>query len=452
MRLNGPGTARLEQVCRFHYTLTLNVTCLNEVFRTAWNELPAPRWARWSSLFFSLSVLTFLLSIAASQSLLALAGICFAVHLLRDRPGLRFPPVKAPLLLFCGLTVVSVLAAADSSVGGTAVRKFVLFAIMLLAVNLVASRKHMMLLLHGLFLESAVATVVAAVQLVTRYLIVREVHPDQIYYQMAFEQRVTGFMGHWMHFGGQQMLIFAMLAAYLLLARVRKALWWAVCGLVAASIVFGLTRGVWLGAFAAGVYLVARWKPLWLAALPLLLAAAWFVAPSILRERVHNALNPSGDPALSIRFEMWQVGMRMIREHPWLGVGPNNIVPEYPRYLPPGKSPIVGYHGHLHNNFLQLAAERGLPALAAWLWFMGALAWHFWRERRRAGWMAEGVLAAWIALVVEGFFEFNFGSSPVLMLFLFLASVPAAAAGWVSVGAQNAAPSQENRLSPQETP
>ena len=222
------------------------------------------------------------------------------------------------------------------------------------------------------------------------------------------------------------------------------------CGLVAASIVFGLTRGVWLGSFAAGIYIVARWKPRWLAVLPVVLVMGWFVAPSILRERVHNALHPTGDPALSIRLEMWQVGMRMIRTHPWLGVGPNNIIPEYPRYLPAGKSPIVGYHGHLHNNFLQLAAERGLPALAAWLWFMGALAWHFWRERQHAGWIAEAALAAWLALVIEGFFEFNFGSSPVLMLFLFLASVPAATAGWDGVGAQHAEPLRDDRVPRQE--
>jgi hypothetical protein len=57
--------------------------------------------------------------------------------------------------------------------------------------------------------------------------------------------------------------------------------------------------------------------------------------------------------------------------------------------------------------------------------------------------MAEAALAAWLAIVVEGFFEFNFGSSPVLMLFLFLSSVPATAAGWDDAGAQHAAPVQE---------
>jgi O-antigen ligase len=88
---------------------------------------------------------------------------------------------------------------------------------------------------------------------------------------------------------------------------------------------------------------------------------------------------------------------------------------------------MVGYHDHLHDNFLQLAAERGLPCLIAWLWFMLALAWHTLRIRRRLSsqrWVADAALAAWLAFIAEGFFEFNFGTSPVLMVFLFVMSTP----------------------------
>ena len=400
--------------------------------RSAWNELPAPPLARWASLFFSLSVLTYLISLAASQFFLAVAGICFAAHLLRARPALRFPPVKAPMLLFCFLTFLAVWWAADPSVGWTAIRKLVLFLILLFTANLVLSRKHITILFQGLFLESALTALVAAGQLLWNYQLARRLHPNEVYYYLAYEWRVTGFMGHWMQFSGQQMLIFSALLAFVLWGGARKKFWLCILALVAGSVVFSLTRGVWLGAFAAGLYLVARWKPRWLWLLPVLLTIAWLLAPSLLRERVKTALRPMGDPALSIRLEMWQVGLRMIRAHPWLGVGPNNIVPEYPLYLPPGKSPIIGYHGHLHNNFLQLGAERGLAALAAWVWFMAALAWHAWKVRRQwddLGWTAEAALACWLALVVEGCFEFNFGSSPVLMLFLFLVSIPAAAEG-----------------------
>jgi O-antigen ligase len=124
---------------------------------------------------------------------------------------------------------------------------------------------------------------------------------------------------------------------------------------------------------------------------------------------------------------MWRVALRMIRAHPWVGVGPNNIEEVYPLCLPRGESPETLYHGHLHNNFLQFAAERGLPCLATWVWLMAALGWHTWKIRRRLSaqrWIADATLAAWLAFLAEGCFEFNFGSSPVLLAFLFVSSTP----------------------------
>ena len=120
----------------------------------------------------------------------------------------------------------------------------------------------------------------------------------------------------------------------------------------------------------------------------------------------------------------------MIRKHPFVGVGPNNIVQVYILYLPPGMAPERGYREHMHNNFLQFAAERGLPCLGAWIWLMGALCWWFVKIRRRLirsgrpTWIADAAIAAWLALVAEGFFEFNFGTSPVLMVFLFISATP----------------------------
>jgi O-antigen ligase len=196
---------------------------------------------------------------------------------------------------------------------------------------------------------------------------------------------------------------------------------------VATSLVLNFTRGVWLGGVVATLYIVARWKPRALWAIPVLLLVADLAAPSMIRQRVSLALHPNDDPALAIRLEMWGVGLRMVREHPWVGVGPENIPRVYTQYLLPGTTPIAGYHNHLHDNFLQLAAERGLLCLAAWLGFMLALGWNILRIRDRLSrwrWVADAAFAAWLAFLAEGFFEYNFGTSPVLMVFLLLMSTP----------------------------
>ncbi len=411
-------------------------------------ELPKAALARWASIFFSLSVLTFLLSIAASQLCLTLAALLYFAHLLHAKPTpvIEFPPVKLPLALFCLWTIISVFFAEFPAAGGFTIRKLTLFLILLLTINLVASSRHLVFLLKALFVEAAVAGIVGAAQFVRQYHAVRIHHPHKIYLYMTVT-RIVGFQGHWMNFGGQQMIIFSALLAFLLLAAkwklaaapgetrakpggARPKLWWLVLAVVALSILLNLTRGVWLGCFVATVYLVARWRARWLWALPALIALTLIAGPRMLQRREESVLHPSRDTSLAERFEMWQVGWRMIKKHPLVGVGPENIPALYDFYLPPGKAPILGYHDHLHDNFIQLAAERGLPCLAAWMWLMGAFLWHCLRIRRRRSrlrWVVDAGIAAWLALLVEGVFEFNFGSSPVLMVFLFMMTAPFAA-------------------------
>ncbi|HEX5411489.1 MAG TPA: O-antigen ligase family protein [Terriglobia bacterium] len=399
---------------------------INDLLSAVRAEFPRTRLVRWASIFFSLSVLSYLVSIAITQSFLALAGLFFAAHLLRNRPHLVFPPIKLPLLLFCLLTVVSVFWATNTTVGWFAVRKLVLFLIILLAVNLIASSRHLVWLWKGLFIEAAIVALIGAGQFVSQYRTVRAEHPHHVYPYMI-TTRITGLMGDWMNFGGQQMLVFIVLTAFLLFGlRVRRK-WWPAAFVVALSIVLNLTRGVWLGCFCALVYLLWRWKPKWVLVLPALAVVIYLFAPRMVHERLWLALHPSRDPALSIRFEMWQTGLNMIRIHPWVGVGPNNIPQVYELYLPSGLAPEPGFHDHMHDNFIQFAAERGLPCLAAWIWFMAALLWQMWKVRRRcrAGrWLIDGAIAGWLAVIVEGFFEFNFGTSPVLMVFLFVVSTP----------------------------
>src|SRR5439155_955075 len=58
-------------------------------------------------------------------------------------------------------------------------------------------------------------------------------------------------------------------------------------------------------------------------------------------------------------------------DHPMAGVGPNMIARQYPRYRTPDA--VMQEPPHLHNVPIQIAAERGLPALALWSWFIIAV-------------------------------------------------------------------------------
>ncbi len=78
----------------------------------------------------------------------------------------------------------------------------------------------------------------------------------------------------------------------------------------------------------------------------------------------------------------------------------------------------------------RLRAERGLPALLIWIWFVASLAvaqFRLFRTQSDKVPAAAG-LAAVAAMLAAGLFEYNFGDSEFLMLFLVLVTLPFAAA------------------------
>src|SRR5438045_8803885 len=104
----------------------------------------------------------------------------------------------------------------------------------------------------------------------------------------------------------------------------------------------------------------------------------------------------------------------MIREHPWFGVGPERIAVEFPHHYKGSNLENI-YHGHLENDFLQIAAERGLICFAMFLWFILELYAGLFRglrnSREAARWIALSAIASLTGFLVSGLFEYNFGVS-----------------------------------------
>ncbi len=118
--------------------------------------------------------------------------------------------------------------------------------------------------------------------------------------------------------------------------------------------------------------------------------------------------------------------MSMIRAHPWLGLGPEQVNHQFKQWVPAElRCPLPeGCYGHLHNIYLQYAAERGIPTMLAMMWLIGKVLWDFAAALRRklasaeARFILHGSIAAILALLAEGFVEYNLGDSEVLTLFL----------------------------------
>jgi O-antigen ligase len=162
-----------------------------------------------------------------------------------------------------------------------------------------------------------------------------------------------------------------------------------------------------------------------------IVALLFVLAPDSFTSRLASTFNAQ-DPANQDRFAMIEVGARMVADDPLTGVGPNMVARVYEQYRP--DYAINPVNPHLHNVPLQIAAERGLPALAVWGWFVVALTTALVRlfrssaDRPRDRMLAAMALASTAGMLAAGLFEYNFGDSEFLMLFLVLITLPFAAA------------------------
>jgi hypothetical protein len=91
--------------------------------------------------------------------------------------------------------------------------------------------------------------------------------------------------------------------------------------------------------------------------------------------------------------------------------------------------------GHLHSTPLQIAFERGLPALlmwAAWLFVYGRMLWRLARRNALQGdWVERGLvlgaLGGLVGFAAAGLVHYNFGDSEVVMVFYLVMGLALAA-------------------------
>jgi len=108
----------------------------------------------------------------------------------------------------------------------------------------------------------------------------------------------------------------------------------------------------------------------------------------------HTKLSAQSDET---RVEMHEVALRIIRDHPWFGVGFNNYHLALPRY---GGPPIA-----VHNIYLLIAAETGLTGLFFFLLFCSVIVLRGWQVRH----LPQGriALAMVLAFLATGAVHFD---------------------------------------------
>jgi O-antigen ligase len=371
---------------------------------------------------------TCVVSIFAAQLFLVLALLVFAARIAKGDAVLRRTPLDGPILAFCVWTLLSASFSQAPLASHEEAKKLLLFALFYLALDTFAREKCRERVLDAALLGGLALSAGAIAQ----------------YFFLGFDtidNRPRSFLGHYMTASGLVMavlilaagrvlfhglpsrrpawrelrivagifagiaLLTALQAAGLFAVEAERLFVAALAGagafiallrgpwpgrtagtflatlvlpLAAAALLISRTRNAWLGSLVGLVVLAVMRVPRALWALAAAIAVVLLVRPAPIADRLTVTDASSRD-----RYYMWQAGIDMIKDKPVFGQGPGRILDVYPDYRWPEAPNAMA--PHLHDNALQIAAERGLPCLAWWLWWVAAALGDAYRERRRGG-------------------------------------------------------------------
>jgi len=242
------------------------------------------------------------------------------------------------------------------------------------------------------------------------------------------DTRASGFYGHYVTFAEMLQLIASLALGILIAMSGRKLLLWVAMAFYGGALFLTITRASWL-AFAISaatmVLIGASRRTVVICVaitVPLAVGGLYY-----LQQKRQVGFFDTSDESTSWRLRTWREGSNLLLSSPRhlaVGIGMDAIKKHYLEWhmFDDGRQPI----GHMHNDYLQFALERGIPTLLAWLMWMGLYLKLLWRNVRRPGvdsWVRGvllGALGGTIGFLISGFVQYNWGDSEVVMVFYLL--------------------------------
>jgi len=351
------------------------------------------------------------IKIALANVILGLAGMVWLAALARGSARRPHAAILVPVAAYAVFSVLSAVLSADPRHSVTELADLLTLALVPMTVSLLDQKRWDQLLR----LIAAVLVFSCVVGLVQFAL-----GGDPL------EHRIRGLTTHYMTFSGWTLVVTLLILGDVFFARDRTRLLWSLpaAALGLSTLLLGFTRGAWIG-LATGVLLALTiGRPRALILLPLAASLLYLAVPQPVLKRAASTFDRRAE-ATRTRLEMFEAGLAMASDHSLLGIGPGLVQPAYAGYRRGSDSDKIP---HLHNNAIQIAAERGIAGLLAYLAILGVFAFHSWRTIRTAPRDALpvviGCTMAVAGVTAAGFFEYNWGDAEVWIVTLMSLSAP----------------------------
>jgi O-antigen ligase len=219
----------------------------------------------------------------------------------------------------------------------------------------------------------------------------------------------TGTFSHHLTLAGHAMLACSVGLVVLATSRSARARFVACAGTAGAglALLWSFGRSAWIGMVVATPFAVfgagARRRRATVLAMSAFVLSVLLVPA--LRSRLVQTL---AQDVVGPRLRLWQTSLRIVRDHPLLGIGPGHWPAVFPEYKVPG---FYLSTAHPHSDLLTIAVNAGVIGLGAFVALWASVIAHLVRHLRRfegrsvADGPARTALVASVAVLVGGLFQ-----------------------------------------------
>ena len=135
------------------------------------------------------------------------------------------------------------------------------------------------------------------------------------------------------------------------------------------------------------------------------------------RDLIAEEITPSSD----IRCIVWKGAIKIWRENPWFGTGPETFINSYYKVKPVEHNLTSEWnfaYNKAHNEYLNMAVNTGTFGLVSYLVLIGTTVWLLGHWAVRKNPIALSLLAGYVSLLITNFFGFSVVPTQ-LLFFLF---------------------------------
>jgi O-antigen ligase len=287
----------------------------------------------------------------------ALVLAAFLLKALQRGSRLRLPPIAYAVGAFVLLVCVSLIFSSDPAAGTGTLLRYLLFAgLFFLILQLVDDEEGLTRVLRVITLSATAAAVWGLIPFLA-----------------GSAERASGPIGDPNDFGYLMATVLP-LAGYLAVADRRfRPLWLTAFPILLAGMLATLSRGVIVALIALFAWLLLTRRvrvgglALSATALVAVLAAALLLFSPLIGERLEQR-GKSAEANVDSREALWRGAVLMAMDNPVVGVGPGQFGTQSTDYV--RDLPVVLENPVVHNTYLEILAENGLPALAAFTAFL----------------------------------------------------------------------------------